>query len=79
MVDAALVKAGQIIALIVAILLLLPGGCFVLVGIALTREGYTRQHLSAFEAIAATAPLWVLVAAILALARLLFWVAFRRR
>jgi hypothetical protein len=72
-------KAGQIIALVVAILLLLPGGCFVLIGIALTREDYRQHHVSAFEAVADTAPLWVLVAVILAVAGLLFWVAFNRR
>jgi hypothetical protein len=72
-------SGGQIVALLCAILLLLPGGCFVLVGIALTKDDYRRQHLSAFQAIADTALLWGLVAAILALAGLLFWVAFRRR
>jgi Ca2+/H+ antiporter len=78
MVPAMRMTGSQIIALIVAILLLIPGGCFVLVGIALTKDDY-RQHLSAFEAIADTAALWVLVAVILAPAALLFWVAFRRR
>jgi hypothetical protein len=63
------VSGGQIAALIFAILLLLPGGCFLFFGIALT------------PGTAVSAPSLVLLIgiAILALAGLLFWVAFRRR
>jgi uncharacterized membrane protein YjjB (DUF3815 family) len=70
-------KAGQIVALICAILLLLPGGLFALVVIAFTKADY-RLHLSTFETIADTAELWIPAGVILALAGLLFRVAFRR-
>jgi len=70
--------ASQIIALIFAILLLLPGGFFLLVGITFARADY-RLQLSVFDTTADTAELWVLVAVILTLAGRLFWVAFRRR
>jgi hypothetical protein len=71
--------AVRIVALICAALLLWPGGCFVLLGIALTKDDYRNQHESIFEAIVDTAWLWGLAAIILALAGLLVWVAFRRR
>lgn len=70
--------AGQIAALIFAILLLLPAGFFLLVWFAFARADY-RLHLSAFETMSDTAELWVPAAAILALSGLLFWVPFRRR
>jgi membrane protein implicated in regulation of membrane protease activity len=62
-------SGGQIAALIFAILLLLPGGCFLFFGIAFT------------PGTAVSAPSLVLLigVAILALAGLLFWLAFRRR
>lgn len=64
-------KAGQIAALFFAILLLLPGGCFLIFGIALS-DKYADDREVAVK--------FLLVAAgILALAGLLFWVAFRRR
>jgi len=63
---------GQVAALIFAILLLLPGGCFLIFGI-----GFATDEQAAF---ANAAPgLLLIAAAILALAGLLFWLAFRRR
>ena len=61
---------GQIVALIFAILLLLPGGCFLFFGVLLADD---RQYRGA--------ALLVLPIAfgILGLAGALFWVAFRRR
>ncbi|HEV2333946.1 MAG TPA: hypothetical protein VGS13_00460 [Stellaceae bacterium] len=56
-------SGGQIAALILAILLLLPGGCFLLFGIGIP-GGW---------------PLALIAFAIFAVAGLLFWVAFRRR
>ena len=63
---------GQIAALIFAILLLLPGGCFLIMGIA-----FLGEH----DRIARdVAPVALIVAAILlAITTLLFWLAFRRR
>ena len=61
---------GQIAALIFALLLLLPGGCFVILSISLLND----PHLSD------AAPLALVVGiAILGVIGLLFWVAFRRR
>ena len=63
-------SGGQITALIFALLLLLPGGCFLVLGISLTTD---RQYADmAFVALP-------IAAAILALAGFLFRVAFRRR
>jgi Ca2+/H+ antiporter len=62
---------GQIAALIFAVLLLLPGGCFLLAGIAFSTGQY--QDVSASHMLLAIA------LAFLALAGLLFGVAFRRR
>jgi membrane protein implicated in regulation of membrane protease activity len=63
---------GQIAALICAILLLLPGGCFLVFGIGFATDE-NRQFSDA-------APLLLgVAAAILALAGLLFWLALRRR
>jgi membrane protein implicated in regulation of membrane protease activity len=64
------VSGGQIAALIFAILLLLPGGCFLFFGIILTPGTAVADPVLLLLPIAA---------AILALAGLLFWVAFRRR
>jgi hypothetical protein len=64
-------KAGQIIALILAILLLLPGGCFLIFGIGLSDQ-YADDREVAVKFL-------LVAAAILTLAGLLFWVAFRRR
>jgi membrane protein implicated in regulation of membrane protease activity len=61
---------GQIAALIFAILLLLPGGCFLFVGIVVA----TDQQYSDMAFIALP-----IAAVILGLAALLFWVAFRKR
>jgi membrane protein implicated in regulation of membrane protease activity len=66
------VTGGQIAALIFAILLLLPGGCFLFVGAAfMTDDDRIAQS---------AAPVALIVAAVLlGIAGLLFWVAFRRR
>lgn len=67
-------KVGQIVALIVAIILLLPGGCFVFFGViflhGLDLEG---SHSGTFDP-----SLLIFGLGILAVAGLLFWVAFRR-
>jgi membrane protein implicated in regulation of membrane protease activity len=61
---------GQIAALIFAILLLLPGGCFFIVGIASISDRYMAD----------LAPLLIIVGiVILSVTGLLFWLAFRRR
>jgi hypothetical protein len=62
---------GQIAALIFAILLLLPGGCFLVFGIGLSDQ-YADDREAAVK-------LLLVAGAILALAGLLFWLAFRRR
>ena len=65
-------SGGQIAALVIAIILLLPGGCFLFLGLALVGEN-DRIATS-------TVPFALTVAAILlAIVGLLFWVAFRRR
>jgi membrane protein implicated in regulation of membrane protease activity len=61
---------GQIAALILAIVLLLPGGCFLIFGISLLSDPQVSD----------AAPLALLVGlAILAVMGLLFWVAFHKR
>ena len=60
---------GQITALIFAILLLLPGGCFLFFGIVLTPG----------TAVGTPSLLLLIGVAILSVMGLLFWVAFRRR
>jgi len=64
-------KAGQIVALIFAILLLLPGGCFLFFGIALSDQ-YADDARAAVK-------LLLVAGAIFSLAGFLFWLAFRRR
>ena len=64
-------SGGQIAALIFAILLLLPGGCFLIFGIGLLFDQHSYADMA-----------YILIPVglgILALAGLLFWVAFRRR
>ncbi|MFZ2004473.1 MAG: hypothetical protein WB697_10550 [Stellaceae bacterium] len=61
---------GQVAALIFAILLLLPGGCFLILGIAVATD---RQF---YDAAFVALPI---AAAILGLSFFLFWLAFRRR
>ncbi len=65
-------SGGQIAALIVALVLLLPGGCFLFFGV---------QMASANDTIArGVAPLLLVIAAVLLLVTaVLGWVAFRRR
>jgi membrane protein implicated in regulation of membrane protease activity len=64
------VSGGQIAALIFAILLLLPGECFLIFGIGFATDQQFSDVAYAMLPIAA---------AILALAGFLFWVALRRR
>ena len=63
-------SGGQIAALIFALLLLLPGGCFLVVGIGFATD---RQYYDVSLIMLPVA------AAILGLAGFLFWLAFRRR
>jgi membrane protein implicated in regulation of membrane protease activity len=63
-------SGGQIAALICAILLLLPGGCFLIAGISVLSD--SRSASMALLALP-------IAAAILGLAGYLFWRAFRRR
>jgi hypothetical protein len=65
------VSGGQIAALIFALLLLLPGGCFLIFGIGFA-TGNSRNSDVAYVMLP-------VAAAILALAGFLFWVALRRR
>lgn len=62
-------RGGQIVALIFAILLLLPGACFLWVGIHGPFRGDTSP----------SPPLLTVAAILLVLVGLLFWVAFRRQ
>jgi hypothetical protein len=61
-------SGGQIAALIFAIILLLPGGCFLLFGIGFATDSGSIGLL-----------MLLIAAAILGLAAFLFRVAFRRR
>ncbi|MGC2412501.1 MAG: hypothetical protein WA459_07385 [Stellaceae bacterium] len=63
-------SGGQIAALIFALLLLLPGGCFLVFGIGFLTDPHNSDVSMVMLPIAA---------AILGLAGLLFWVAIRRR
>ena len=62
-------RSGQIVALVFAVLLLLPGSCFLWVGI----HGQFRGDTSP------SGPPLIFASVILAPAALLFWIAFRRR
>jgi membrane protein implicated in regulation of membrane protease activity len=64
-------SGGQIAALIVAILLLLPGGCFMIFGIGFALDSPQFQDVALL--------LIPIGLAILGLAGFLFWLAFRRR
>ena len=64
-------SGGQIAALIFAILLLLPGGCFVIFGVAFAMDTPQFQDVALL--------LIPIGLAILGLAGFLFWLAFRRR
>jgi hypothetical protein len=59
---------GQVAALIFALVLLLPGGCFFILGIGLLSENDTDGPMSLLVGIL-----------ILSVMGLLFWVAFRKR
>jgi membrane protein implicated in regulation of membrane protease activity len=63
-------SGGQIAALLLAILLLLPGGCFLYVGIGLMGDSHMRV---------AAEQMLIVGIVILALIGFLFWVAFRKR
>ena len=63
-------STGQIAALIFAQLLLLPGGCFLYVGIGLMGESHMRV---------ASEQMLIVGIVILALIGFLFWIAFRKR
>jgi len=63
-------SGGQIAALICALLLLLPGGCFLVFGIGFAIDGQYSDVSLVMVPIAV---------AILSLAGLLFWLAFRRK
>ena len=69
---------GQIAALVFAILLLLPGGCFLVFGISGATGGHTTGMTPAGDA-ELTRLLLTIATVVLSLAGLLFWVAFRRR
>ncbi len=67
-------SGGQIAALIFAILLLLPGGCFLIMGIGMTfdtQRDAIEQDLGPLGLIVGTG--------LLSLTALLFWLALRRR
>jgi membrane protein implicated in regulation of membrane protease activity len=61
---------GQLAALLLAILLLLPGGCFLYVGIGLMGDSHMRVVAE---------QMLIAGIVILALIGFLFWIAFRRR
>jgi hypothetical protein len=61
---------GQIAALIFALLLLLPGGCFLYVGIGLMGDSHMRV---------AAEQMLIVGIVILSVMGLLFWLAFRKR
>ena len=65
-------KGGQIAALIIGCLLLLPGGCFMLFGIGIASDSSDNMSSAGWSLIA-------IAVAILAFAGLLFWIAFRKR
>jgi hypothetical protein len=69
-------NGGQIAALIFAILLLLPGGCFVFFGIVFLNGLGLSEHPQSDKF---DPSLLFLGLGILAVAALLFWVALRRR
>jgi hypothetical protein len=70
---------GQIIALIFAILLLLPGGCFLLEGRSELDESRGSTCVSGCGILPDYLVTLTIAVAILSVAGLLFWVAFRRR
>jgi membrane protein implicated in regulation of membrane protease activity len=60
---------GQVAALLIAIPLLLPGGCFLIVGIGSLAEGSFSVAVAALQ----------IAVPILFVMGVLFWLAFRRR
>jgi LPXTG-motif cell wall-anchored protein len=69
-------SGGQVAALIFAILLLLPGGCFVVFGIIFLNGLGLSEHPQSNQF---DPSLLLIGLGILAAAALLFWLAFRRR
>ena len=69
-------SGGQIAALLLAILLLLPGGCLVFFGIAFLNGLGLSEHAQSDKF---DPSLLLIGLGILAVAALLFWVAFRRQ
>ena len=67
-------SGGQVAALTVAILLLLPGGCFLIMGVGMLTEAQPDRIDRDVGPMALTVALVVL-----ALTGFLFWIAFRRR
>jgi len=63
-------SGGQIASLVFAVILLIPGGCFLIFGVSITNGP---------EATAAGPPLVLIGLAILSVAGLLAWFAFRKR
>jgi hypothetical protein len=72
-------SGGQIVALIFAILLLLPGGCFLLGGMNSMVPSRGSTCVSGCRGISDSLILLPVAVAILSVAGLLFWLAFRRR
>jgi hypothetical protein len=64
-----MMSGGQIIALIFAVLLLLPGGCFLVLLAASPIRATSEDY----------AVILPIVAVLLSVSGLLFWIAFRRR
>ncbi|HEV2333947.1 MAG TPA: hypothetical protein VGS13_00465 [Stellaceae bacterium] len=69
-------SGGQIAALIFAILLLLPGGCFLFFGVVFLNGLGLSEHPQSNEF---DPSLLLIGIGIVSVAALLFWVAFRRR
>ncbi len=69
-------SGGQIAALIFAILLLLPGGCFVFFGVVFLNGLGLSEHPQSNEF---DPSLLLIGIGILSVAALLFWVAYHRR
>jgi hypothetical protein len=60
---------GQVLALLCAIVLLIPGGCFLIVGIASLAGGSSGSGVAALQ----------IAVPLVAVVVLLFWFAFSRR
>ena len=67
-------SGGQIAALVFAILLLLPGGCFLIMGVGMTLEAQPDRIDREVGPVALSVAI-----GLLSLTGFLFWVALRRR